>query len=164
VGDTRAHQDGSARVIPQISQIKAGKSEEQEAQNTTPARYLRDLQTYAIIGAAMRVHSELGLGFLESVYNESLEVEFLQRGIPFEREVALPVYFRDTLLKSSFRADFICFNTSIVEVKALRSLSGPEESQLINYLKAARLHKRLLINFGAKSLQFKRFAFNPPET
>lgn len=149
--------------IPQISQIITERTPREDAKNCFFARYARDLQTYAIIGAAMRVHSELGPGFLESVYNESLEVEFLQRGIPYEREVSLPVYFRETLLESSFRADFICFNTTIVEAKALRSLSGVEEAQLINYLKAAKMHKGLLINFGAKSLQFKRFVCNPPK-
>ena len=151
-------------MIAPIAQIRAGKSAKDETESLTPARYARDLQTYAIIGAAMRVHSELGPGFLESVYNESLEIEFLQTGIPYEREASLPVYFRETLLESSFRADFICFNTAIVEVKALRSLSGTEESQLINYLKAARLHKGLLINFGTKSLQFKRFVLNLPKS
>ncbi len=95
------NEENNPQITP-IAQIRTGKSANDGTENLTPARYARDLQTYAIIGAAMRVHSELGPGFLESIYDESLEIEFLHRGIPYEREVSLPVYFRDMLLKSSF--------------------------------------------------------------
>ena len=113
----------------------------------------RDPETYAIIGAAMAVHGELGHGFLEPVYQEALEREFIARSIPYEREHSLPILYRGALLKTIYRTDFICHGTVIIEIKALQELSGREEAQMLNYLKASCLTKGLLINFGAPSLQ-----------
>jgi len=117
----------------------------------------RDEETYAIIGAAMAVHKELGHGFLEAVYQEALAIELAAKGVLFEREKAIPVRYRDQILTTSYRADFICFGNVIVEIKALQELSGTEEAQILNYLKATTLPKGLLINFGAPSLQYRRF-------
>ena len=124
----------------------------------------RDQETYAIIGAAMTVHRELGNGFLEAVYQDALEREFQYMKIPYKREVKLPVYYRGEQLNSYYQADFICFDSVIVELKALQRLSGNEEAQVINYLKASHLHRALLINFGTKSLQYKRLVFNLRES
>ena len=117
----------------------------------------RDPQTYAIIGAAMEVHRELGNGFLEGVYQEALAVELGLRGIPFERETELRVHYKERLLDCRFRPDFICYGEIIVELKALSRLSGTEEAQIINYLKATGLKRGLILNFGEPSLRYRRF-------
>ncbi len=122
----------------------------------------RDPQTYAIIGAAMEIHKKLGHGFLEAVYQEAAVLEFPHHKIPFQREVALPITYRDTILSTSYRADFICFSNIIVEFKALSRLSTREEAQVFNYLKATRFHRGLLINFGAQSLEYKRLVWGYP--
>ena len=120
----------------------------------------RDPQTYAIIGACMEIHSQLGSGFLEAVYQEAAVVEFQHKAIPFEREISLPIEYKGIVLPTHYRADFICFSGIIVEFKALSRLSNIEESQLLNYLKATGLKRGLLINFGAPSLQYKRLVWN----
>ena len=116
-----------------------------------------DSRTYAIIGAAMEVHKQLGCGFLEPVYQEALAIEFSTLKIPFTREVRLRVFYKDVCLNTPYRVDFICFDEVAVELKALAHLSGTEEAQLINYLKASGKEIGLLLNFGARSLGYRRF-------
>ena len=113
-------------------------------------------EAYQVIGACMEVHRELGCGFLEAVYQEALEIEFQARNIPYIREKILRIQYKDKILKKEYSADFICFDTIIVELKALDTLEGNHEAQVINYLKASGCILGLLINFGQESLKTKR--------
>jgi len=117
----------------------------------------RDPETYAIIGAAIEVHKVLGQGFLEAVYQAALQIEFDRRGIVYRREVDVPVLYKGEPLGCSYRADFVCNDTIIVELKAIKKLSEIEQAQIINYLRATGLTKGLLLNFGAPSLEHRRF-------
>lgn len=116
----------------------------------------RDPQTHAIIGAAMEVHSELGPGFLESVYQEAMAREFKDRSIPFVQQLELPIHYKGERMSTYFRADFICFNDVVVELKAISTLTGVDEAQLLNYLKATGIERGLLFNFGAPRLEYRR--------
>ncbi len=116
----------------------------------------RDPRTYAIIGAAMEVHRELGCGFLEAVYQEAMELELVAREITFAREIVLPVRYKSQLLQVGYRADFVCCESIVVELKALCELTAVDDAQLLNYLKATGMEVGLLLNFGATSLQWKR--------
>jgi GxxExxY protein len=119
----------------------------------------KDQQSYAIIGAAMEVHRQLGHGFLEPVYQEAFALELTERGIPFQREVILPIAYKGQKLTCSYKADFVCYDSLLVELKALGKLFGIEEAQVINYLKATGFSRSLLLNFGAPSLEYKRLVF-----
>ena len=119
-----------------------------------------DPRTYAIIGAAIEVHKQLGCGFLEAIYQEALSIESAKRLVPFRREVRLPVHYKGQLLSTTYCADFICFDSVVTELKALAHMSGTEEAQLINYLKATGNEVGLLLNFGGRSLQHRRFVLS----
>ena len=116
----------------------------------------RDEQTYRILGAAFEVHRYLRNGFLESVYHEALAIELAEHGVPFVREALLDVQYKGQSLQSQFRADFICFESVIVEIKATSRLMPQHEAQVINYLKTTGMERGLLINFGAAELQRRR--------
>jgi GxxExxY protein len=116
----------------------------------------RDPQTHAILGAAMEVHTQLGPGFLEPVYQEALAIELAIQCIPFVREAELAIIYKGEALACNYRADFICYSDVIVELKALAVLGGPQEAQVINYLKATGKQRALLINFGEMRLRYKR--------
>lgn len=113
-------------------------------------------ETYLIIGAAMEVHKELGPGFLEPVYQEAFEIELISQNIPHIREKIINIHYKNSKLKKEYSADFFCFDKIIVELKALIALNSDHESQLLNYLTATKSKVGLLINFGSKSLQYKR--------
>ena len=121
---------------------------------------MKDERTYKIIGAALEVHKVLGCGFLEAVYQEALEREFKSQEIPFKSQPMVQISYKGKLLDKTYQPDFICYEEVIVEIKAISLLSGVEEAQLINYLKATGLKVGLLLNFGSKSLEYKRFVYN----
>lgn len=119
---------------------------------------LYENESYAIRGAAMKVYEILGHGFVESVYQEALEIEFRRRNIPYKREVEIEVYYDGVLLEKKFRADFVCYDSIIVELKAVSELDEGNLLQLSNYLKATHLRLGLLINFGNMSgLEIERW-------
>jgi GxxExxY protein len=107
-----------------------------------------------IIGLAMKVHRELGMGFLEAIYANALAFELAEAGIVFEREKRIPVYYRGHIM-GDFIADLVIQEIIVVELKSVEGLLTGHSVQLVNYLSATRLDLGLLLNFGAKSLQFK---------
>jgi GxxExxY protein len=114
-------------------------------------------EVYAVVGAAIEVHRELGAGFLEAVYQAAMERELTTRGIAFESQRELVVLYKGQPLGKSYVCDLLCFGNVLVELKAMDRLTGREEAQVINYLKAAGLYVGLLINFGSHGkLEWRR--------
>ena len=114
-------------------------------------------EVFAIVGAAMEVHKELGCGFLEAVYQEAFQLELQSRNIPFVSQKQLPLFYKGQRLAKEYYADIICDNKIIVELKALDQLTPIATAQILNYLKATNLKVGLLINFGSTSLEWKRY-------
>lgn len=118
-------------------------------------------EAYAIVGAAMEVHSQLGAGFLEAVYGDALAIELQQRGIAFNREVSVPVTYKGIQLNHPYRADFIIQGEIILELKAIKALGDREKAQALHYLKATGLPLALILNFGAPKLDWARIVLTP---
>lgn len=117
-------------------------------------------EVYAVVGAAIEVHRVLGSGFLEPVYQEAMEIEATTRGLPFVSQKVLKIHYKEYVLNKEYIPDLIYFDQIIVELKALDRLSGKEESQLLNYLKATGMKVGVLINFGSHpKLEWKRLVF-----
>ena len=126
---------------------------------TSPS--LQDPRTFAIIGAAYEVHRVLGTGFLEIFYKDDLAIEFLERGIPFEREAPCRVEYKGHPLRDDYKIDFICYGAVVLEVKA-RSVTGPaDHAQVLSYLTSIKLRCGLLLNFGTAKLEHRRFIWEP---
>lgn len=113
-------------------------------------------ESYRIIGACMEVHKKLGSGFLESVYSEALELEFNNAAISYEKEKKLPIYYDDKPLRKFFRADFVCFDSIIIELKATKFLIEADKKQTLNNVKATNFRLSILVNFGEPSLKYYR--------
>ena len=114
-------------------------------------------EVYAVVGAAIEVHRELGAGFLEAVYQEAMERELSTRGIAFESQRGLVIQYKGQPLGKNYVCDLLCFDSVLVELKAMDKLTGREEAQVINYLKSAGLPVGVLINFGAHGkLEWRR--------
>ncbi|HTE21322.1 MAG TPA: GxxExxY protein [Armatimonadota bacterium] len=106
--------------------------------------------SYVVIGAVIEVHRELGPGLPEGVYEEALAVELEARAIPFERQRRVPVLYKDQLLESTFRLDFLIAGKLIIELKAVAEVSPLHEAQLLSYLKLTGCRLGLLINFNVE--------------
>lgn len=111
--------------------------------------------TSRIIGCAMRVHSALGNGFQEVIYQRALELEMRLDGLEFQREMEMPIFYRSVNIGTR-RVDFFVENEIMVELKAIIQLEDVHLAQAINYLEAYNMKTGLLLNFGSKSLTFKR--------
>mgnify|MGYP000878526178 FL=1 len=105
-------------------------------------------ESYKIRGAVFEVYGEMGCGFLEAVYQECLEREFEKQDIPFVAQQELSLSYKGEPLVQTYRPDFVCFERIVVELKAVRELSGEHRAQVHNYLKASGLKLGLLVNFG----------------
>jgi GxxExxY protein len=113
-------------------------------------------ESYKILGACFSVHSELGCGFLEGVYHEALAKELAVRKIPFQEEAKLDVIYKNEYLDKKYYADFICYDKIILELKACENISDMHIAQVLNYLSATNLRLGIIVNFGSKSLTYKR--------
>jgi GxxExxY protein len=120
-----------------------------------------DPRTYAIIGAAMEVHSVRGSGFQETVYRDCCAIEFNIRGIPYVMEPPFPVTYKGHRVGGFYRADFLCYDEIIVEIKATNAKNTPlEHAQMLNYLAASGMTIGVLLNFGGPRLTFQRFVLS----
>ena len=116
-------------------------------------------ESYKVIAACMEVHKSLGHGFKEIVYTSALELEFQKIKLPYEKGKQFKIYYKEQLLKPKFYADFIVYDSIILEIKATPYIGNPFVTQTINYLKASGLKFGIIINFGEPSLKFKRVLF-----
>jgi len=117
-------------------------------------------ETYAIIGAALEVYNVLKPGFLEAVYQEALELELSERGIPYISQPELTLRYKDHILNKHYFGDFLAYEKILVEIKAIDQLTSREQAQLLNQIKAANLKLGLLINFGyPHKLEWERMVY-----
>jgi len=116
-------------------------------------------ETDLIINAAIEVHKDLGCGFLEIVYKDALSIEFESRGYFYQREKHYPIYYKDVLLPHSFYADFVVFDTVVLEIKSKSGIANEDLAQTINYLKCSECSVGLILNFGKPTLEIRRVVF-----
>lgn len=113
-------------------------------------------EAFAIVGAAMEVHSVLGHGFLEAVYADAMALELRRRDIPFQREVPISLTYKGDILPHAYRADFLVYDQIILELKAIKALGDSDRAQALHYLKATGHSLAILANFGAPKLDWMR--------
>jgi GxxExxY protein len=116
-------------------------------------------ESYKIIGACFEVHKILGHGFKEAVYKDALELELIKLEIPFTREKPFTIVYKEQKLKHFFVADFVIYDTIILEIKIGNYIGDPYIKQTLNYLKASGLKLGMVINFGTPSLEYQRVLF-----
>ena len=105
-------------------------------------------ETHALLGACFEVYKDKGCGFLEAVFQECLELELGDRGIPFKAQPQLGLEYKGRVLKQTYQPDFVCYDKVILEIKAVSKLADEHRAQVHNYLKATALRVGLLVNFG----------------
>ena len=116
-------------------------------------------ESYAIVGACFEVYKSMGCGFLESVYQECMEIELEQRSIPFVPKPYLQLCYRGRALSQTYQPDIVCYGKIVIELKALSNLADEHRAQLLNYLHATHMQLGLLINFGHyPKLEYERIA------
>jgi GxxExxY protein len=121
-------------------------------------KLLFERETHRILGACFEVYKEKGCGFVEPVYQECLELELAAQGIEFVPQRDIGLSYKGRPLKQTYRADFICFDTVIVEIKAVTALTDEHRAQIMNYLRATGIRVGLLINFGSyPGVEHERF-------
>ena len=118
---------------------------------------------YKVIGAAMEVHNELGYGLLEPIYNEAISMELDRRNVKVEPEKFLPCYYKNQLMKKSYRMDIVVEDDVIVELKSVSKLSKAHRAQLFNYMRLTKKSVGLLINFGDEQLRGERYVYDDEE-
>jgi len=126
------------------------------------AKLLYPDESYAIMGACFEVYKDKGCSFTEPVYQECLEIEFEHQKIPFVAQAVFKLSYRGRQLKKEFRADFVCYDKIVVELKAVSRLSDVHRAQLINYLSATRMKLGILVNFGHyPKIAYERLILTP---
>ena len=119
-------------------------------------------ECYNIVGACFEVYKEKGCGFLESVYQECLEIEFEYQKIPYIPQFPIQLSYRGKILAQTYKPDFLCYDSIILEIKAVSEISDEHRAQVINYLKATGNRVGYLVNFGsANALEWKRMVLCP---
>jgi GxxExxY protein len=128
-----------------------------EAKEEGVSELLLKEEVFAVVGAAMEVHRELGNGYLEAVYQEAMELELLARHVPFVAQAQLMTLYKGLPLRKRYVADFVCYDQVIVELKVAERLTKVDQSQLLNYLHTTGKRVGVLINFGSTvPLEWKR--------
>lgn len=120
------------------------------------SKLLFEDETFKVIGACIKVHKKLGSGFTEAVYQKALEKEFLNADIPFEQQKKLPIYYDGELLDEFFVADFVCYSNVLLEIKSVPAIQDQMKQHVLNFLKSSNLEVGMLLNFGEKTLKWKR--------
>ena len=118
---------------------------------------------YTVIGAAMEVYNELGRGMEEPIYQNALQIELEEQGIPYEREKKMRTFYKGKQLKPYYYADFICFGNIVVELKSVSSLNPEHRAQLFNYMRITKMELGILINYGSKMLISERYVYDKEE-
>ncbi len=124
--------------------------------NTNKKKILYKELSYKIIGLAMKVHNQLGYGFLEKVYENSLMILLKREGIKVEQQVPIKVYFEGKIV-GDYGADILVENKIILELKSIESIIDVHRAQVLNYLTATEFHLAIILNFGKEKLEFERF-------